>query len=285
MLKNRLFLIAAAIAWSTGGAAIKAAGDLTSWQIACGRSVIAGVFIALAFPSSRKRPSLPLLAAALAYAGTVILFVTANKLTTSANAIFLQDTAPLYVLLLSPVLLGEKASRGDLFAVPLFFAGLLLFFVDELAPGQMSGNVAALGSGVFFAAMILALRKLGDVGLAAIVWGNVAAAVITAPMALSAPPPQGTEWALLGYLGIVQLGLGYVFFSLGVRKVSAVEASLIILLEPVLNPIWTFLVAGERPGPWALAGGTLILLGTIWITLQPWLAARQTSTVGRKLSS
>jgi len=284
-LRSRLLLIAAAVVWSTGGAGIKAAAELSTWQIACIRSLIAALFIVAAFPAARRRPTWPLLAVALAHAGTMILFVAATRLTTSANAIFLQDSAPLYVLLFSPLVLGERPGRGELSAVPVFFVGLMLFFLDELAPGQRSGNLAALASGVCFATMILGMRKLGDVGMAAVVWGNLLAAAITAPMAVSGAMPSSMAWATLVYLGVVQLGLGYVFFSIGVRKVPAVEASLLILIEPVLNPIWTFLLTGERPGPWALAGGGLILAGTVWITLQPWLRARQPATVGRNTRS
>lgn len=272
-MKHRLLLLAAAVVWSTGGAAIKATG-LTSWQIASGRSLIAALFVGLLFASSRRRLTLPLLGVGVAYAGTVVLFVLANKLGTSANAIFLQDTAPLYVLLLSPLLLHERPTRGELLATPLFVLGLALFFFDELAPGQLMANGLALGSGVFFATLVLGLRKLGDVGLAAVLWGNALAGLGTLPLALSGPAPLAWDWAILAYLGVVQLGLGYAFFSFGVRKVPAIEASLLILIEPVLNPVWAFLVAGERPGPWALSGGGLILLGTAWITLQPWLRAR-----------
>ena len=273
-MRERLALIAAALVWSTGGAAIKVCG-MTGWQIACGRSLVAAIFLALAFREARVRPTAKLLLVGLAYAGTVVLFVLANKLGTAANAIFLQDTAPLYVLVLSPWLVGERPTRGELVAAPVYFLGLMLFFLDELSPGQLLGNVIALASGVSFALMIMGLRRQGDGGLGSVVWGNVIAAAIGLPFALAGPAPAAMDWAALAYLGVVQLGLGYAFFSRGIRGVPAVEASLIILLEPVLNPVWAFFIAGERPGRWAIAGGAVILAATLWRTVQPWLWARR----------
>lgn len=272
-MKHRLFLIAAALVWSTGGAAIKLC-NLSGWQIACGRSLIAALFLGLLFKDARRKLDRKLLLVGIAYAGTVVLFVLANKLGTSANAIFLQDTAPLYVLLFSPIILHERPSRSELLAAPIFFLGLLLFFVDELAPGQLWGNVLALSSGVCFGLMILGLRKIGDVGLAAVVWGNAIAAILTLPMALTGPAPVGMDLPVLLFLGVVQLGMGYLFFARGIRGVPAVEASLIILLEPVLNPVWAFFAAGEIPGRWAMVGGAIILVATVWRTVHPVIEQR-----------
>ena len=213
----------------------------------------------------------------MAYACTTVLFVLANKLTTSANAIFLQDTAPLWVLLLSPWLLGERPTRGELLSVPVFGLGLALFFLDQLSPGQLAGNLVALVAGVAFAASILGLRRLGPDGPAALVWGNLLAAAVALPLWPLGPAAGAADLGAVVFLGVFQLGLAYLCFSLGLRGTPAVEASLLVLLEPVLNPVWTFLFAGERPGPWALAGGAVILLATTWRTLQPWLQERRTT--------
>ncbi|AKJ07771.1 threonine/homoserine efflux transporter RhtA [Archangium gephyra] len=266
MLRSRLCLLAAAVLWSTAGAAVKLS-SLSAWQIASGRSLVAALVLALAFPAGRKLPSRRGLAAALAYAVTVVSFIIANKLTTSANAIFLQDTAPLYVLLLSPLLLRERPSRGELAAVPVFLLGLSLFFLDQLAPGQFWGNVIALGSGVAFAMAILGLRAVGEEGSSVLVWGNLIAGFSVLVPALGGPSPTTLDVGLILFLGVFQLGLAYTLFHRGLRETPAVEASLLILLEPVLNPVWTFLLAGERPGPWALVGGAIILLATAWRTL------------------
>jgi drug/metabolite transporter (DMT)-like permease len=274
MLRHRLLLLAAAALWSSAGAVIKLSA-LGPWQLAGGRALVAAVFLAIAVPTARCRPTLRLLPVAVAYACTTVLFVLANKLTTSANAIFLQDTAPLWVLLLSPWVLGERPTRGELVSIPIFGAGLALFFVDRLSPGQLAGNLVALVSGVSFAASILGLRRLGPDGPAALVWGNLLAAAATLPLWPLGPAAGLADLGAVLFLGVFQLGLAYLCFSLGLRGTPAVEASLLVLLEPVLNPVWTYLFAGERPGPWALAGGAVILLATAWRTLQPWLQERR----------
>ncbi len=176
MLRSRLLVLAAAVLWSTGGAAIKLCG-LSAWQIAGGRSLVAALFLLAAAPEARRRPSPRALAVAVAYAFTVVLFVLATKLGTAANAIFIQDSAPLWVLVLSPVLLGERPGRGELLAVPVYAGGLALFFLDELSVGQLAGNAAALASGVAFAFSIVGLRALRGAGPSALAWGNIVAAV------------------------------------------------------------------------------------------------------------
>jgi drug/metabolite transporter, DME family len=266
-------ILAAAALWSTAGAAIKLC-SLNAWQISFGRSLVAAFVLWLFLPGARARPTRSTFAVAAAYAVTVVLFTVANKLTTSANAIFLQDTAPLYVLLLSPLLLRERPTRGELLSVPLFLLGLLLFFRDRLTPGQVSGNLIALLSGVAFALCILGLRRLGGNNAPAVLWGNLLAGAASLPGSLGGPSLTPRDVAIVLFLGVFQLGLSYALFSRGLRHTPATEASLLALLEPVLNPVWAFLLAGERPGPWALAGGSLVLLGTLWRTLAPWVETR-----------
>lgn len=273
MLRSRLLILAAAVLWSTAGAAIKSVG-LDAWQIAGGRSLIAGLFLLAMVREARVRPTLRVLVVSVAYAFTVVLFVLATKLTTAANAIFIQDTAPLWVLLLSPWLLRERPTRGELLAVPVYGAGLALFFLDELTSGQVAGNVVAALSGVAFAFSIVGLRLLRHDGPAALVWGNVLAAAGTLPLWPSGPAATALDLGLLVYLGVFQLGLAYLAFSRGMTGTPAIEASLLVLLEPVLNPIWTFLFAGERPGPWAIAGGAVVLGATAWRTVAPVLTPR-----------
>lgn len=272
-MRHRLLLLAAAALWSSGGAAIKLCG-LSAWQLAGGRSLIAGLVLLAFVPASRRRPTRLSLAVAVAYAFTVILFVAATKLTTAANAIFIQDTAPLWVLLLSPWLLGERPTRGELLSVPVFAAGLGLFFLDRLTPGQVAGNLVALASGVAFGLSIIGLRRIGDGGPAALVLGNLLAAALTAPLWPAGPAPTPLDLGLVAFLGVFQLGLAYLCFTRGLEGTPAVEAALLVLLEPVLNPVWTFLLTGERPGPWAVAGGAIILAATAWRTVQPALQAR-----------
>jgi DME family drug/metabolite transporter len=273
-VKSRLLLLAAAVLWSSAGAVIKLSA-LDAWQLAGGRALVATLFLAAVVPSARRRLSGRLLAVAVAYALTTVLFVLANKLTTAANAIFLQDTAPLWVLLFSPWALGERPSRGELLSIPVFGLGLGLFFLDQLSPGQLTGNLVALAAGVAFGASIIGLRRLGAEGPAALVWGNLLAAAVTLPLWPLGPAAGAADLGAVVFLGVFQLGLAYLCFSMGLRGTPAVEASLLVLLEPVLNPVWTYLFAGERPGPWSLAGGAVILLATAWRTLQPWLMERR----------
>jgi DME family drug/metabolite transporter len=270
--RARLAVVGAAICWSTAGAAIKLAGGLglTGWQTGGGRAIVAAAVMALLMPGARRGWNGRTAAVAVAYALTTTLFVIANTLTTSANAIFLQDVAPLWVILLSPWLLGERPTRQDLLSAPIYIGGTALFFIDELAPGAGLGNLMAILSGVAFAFLILGLRWLRDGGAdAAVLQGNLLAFLICLPGAVRGGPITEKALAVVTFLGVFQLGLAYVLFNRGVRVVSAVEASLLALVEPVLNPIWAFLLAGERPGKWAIAGGTMILAATVWKVVAP----------------
>ena len=268
---SRLQLLAAALLFSTGGAAIKAT-MLTGWQVACFRSGIAAAAILLLAPASRRNWSWRVPPVGVAYAMTMVLFVIANKLTTSANAIFLQDTAPLYLLVLGPWLLREPVRRSDLLLMAVLAAGMSLFFVGEqavfrTAPEPFRGNVIAVASGVTWALTIGGLRWLESgggkqSGLATVAAGNLIAFLACLPMALPLGGPGLTDWLVVSYLGIIQIGLAYVFLTRAVRRVPALEASLLLLAEPALNPVWSWLVHGERPGGWALLGGALILAGT-----------------------
>lgn len=271
--QSRLLLLAAAALWSTAGAAMKLCG-LGALQIAGGRSLVAGLFLLAVLPQARRRPSRRMLLAVAGYTTTVILFALSNKLTTAANAIFIQSSAPLWVLVLSPALLGERADRGELVVIPVYAVGLGLFFLDELGAGQATGNLVALASGLTFAGCIMGLRLAREEAQAALVYGNLLAAALVLPLWGQGAAARPVDLALLAYLGIFQLGLAYLCFARGVAQVPALEASLLVLLEPILNPIWTFLFTGERPGPWALAGGAVVLAATAWRTLVPALAAR-----------
>ncbi|WP_437577304.1 DMT family transporter [Sorangium sp. So ce887] len=277
LVRSRLLILAAALLWSTGGAAIKLS-SLGAWQVACGRSLIAAVVLGLAMPRARRVPSWRSFGAAAANAATMVLFVQSTKLTSAANAIFLQSTAPLYVLLLSPWLLREQPSRGEKLAVPIFVLGLGLFFLDQLSAGQLLGNLLALLSGLAFALSIMGLRAAQDDNPVVLVWSNVLAGLGTLPLALgSATLPGALDVGLLVFLGAVQIGLSYALFGRGMRHTPAVEASLLVLVEPVLNPVWTLLFVGERPGAWSMAGGAVILGATAWRTLQ---AARAAAAEG-----
>ena len=270
-LSARLEVLAAAALFSSGGAVIKAV-HLAGWQVACLRSAIAAATLFVLMPEARRRPTPRVLGVGLAYASTLILFVLANKLTTAASAIYLQSTAPLYVLLLSPWLLRERIRPRDVVFMVALALGLGLFFVgfdpvSATAPNPSLGNALSLISGGTWALTIMGLRALGrgqeSWGPAGAFWGNVFAAAACLPMALPIVVSRSADWLLVGYLGVCQIGIAYLFLIRGLQRVRAFEASLLLFLEPVLNPVWAWLVHGERPGPWSLAGGGVILLVTL----------------------
>jgi drug/metabolite transporter (DMT)-like permease len=271
-VRNRLLLVSAALLFSTGGAAIKAA-TLTGWQVASFRSGLAAVVLLAALPGARRRWRWSMLPVAAAYAATLILFVLANRLTTSANAIFLQATAPLYVLLLGPFLLKEPIRRADLFYILAVGAGLALFFagrdaVAATAPDPPRGNLLALASGVTFALMLAGLRWHGrrggeDTGIATVAAGNLIAFAAALPMALPLHAFAVRDAAVIVYLGAAQVGLAYWCLTRAIRHVPAFEATTMLQLEPAMNPVWTWLAYGERPTPWALAGGAVIVSATL----------------------
>jgi DME family drug/metabolite transporter len=279
-VRNRLLLVAAAALFSTGGAALKAI-TLTGWQVASFRSAIASVVLLAALPEARRGWRWSIVPVAAAYAATLILFVLANRLTTAADTIFLQSTAPLYLLLLSPLLLHERIRAGDVLYMLAVLCGIVLFFVGTehamaTAPDPRRGNLLALASGVTYALMLAGLRWLslrghGGSTLAATALGNVIAALAVLPLALPVAHFTAPDVTVLLYLGVVQIGLAYVLLTRGIRHVPAVEATTLLMVEPALSPVWAWLVHGERPGPWAIAGGAAILGATL---VNTWRHAR-----------
>ena len=314
-LAARLRLLLAAALFSTGGAAIKAT-TLTSWQVASFRSGVAALAVWLLVPAARRRWSGRVLVVAAVYAATMVLFVVANKLTTAANTTFLQSTAPLYVLLAGPLLLGERVTRADLGLMAAVAAGMALFFVahdapQATAPDPARGNVLAALSGVAWAGTVLGLRWVGrasaeraparpslgaaadaasgeapaasgDLALTTVVAGNVLACVVCLPLALPVRDAAPASWLVVLYLGVVQIGVAYLALASAMPHVPAIEASTLLLVEPGLNPVWAFLAHGERPAPLAWAGGALVVLSALaktwWDARRPAAAQRAAAT-------
>ncbi len=277
LASSRLLVLSAALLFSTGGAAIKAT-SLSAWQVAGFRSGVAAVALFLLLPGWRRGWSARTLAVGAAYAATLVLYVTANKLTTAANSIFLQATAPLYVLLLAPALLGEARRRSDLPLAGLLVLGVILFFVKAepplaTAPDPFRGNLVAAASGITWALSLLGLRWLArsespDSAGAAVIAGNALAFAVCAPLAFPVLDSTPLDWTMVGYLGLFQIGLAYVAMTRGLRRTPAFEASLLLLLEPVLNSIWAWLVHAERPATASLLGCTAILLASLAAALR-----------------
>ena len=275
----RFALVVAAVLFSSGGALIKGT-SLGPWQIACFRSLVAAIAFVVLVPSARRLPTRGEWLVGIAYAATLVLFVVANKQTTAASTIYLQSTAPLYILMFAPWLLGERATRRD---VPFLAAmavalGLLVIgtpAAQTTAPNPALGNALALGSGVCWGFTVMGLRRLqrasasgaatggtGGTGGGAVVAGNVIAALATAPLALPVGASTAFDWGSIAFLGVVQIALAYRFVTFGLTRVAALEASLLLLVEPVLSPIWAWLVHGEEPGTLAIAGGALVAVAT-----------------------
>jgi drug/metabolite transporter (DMT)-like permease len=265
--------MAAAVLFSTGGVAVKSIA-FSGWQVAALRSGIAAGALALFIPSTRRRWDIKTLGVSCTFAITMILFVLANKNTTAANAIFLQAAAPLYLLVLAPIMLKEPVRKADVIAMIAIAVGLVLVMSGTEAPTRISphpkiGNIMAVLSGVALAFTTIGLRWLGamDDGEArkdsVLVCGNLMSFLFCIPFALPIAGVGAIDWTLITYLGVIQIGVAYFLVMRGLRGVPAVEASLLMMIEPALNPLWVWMIHGEAPGPIALIGGALILTASI----------------------
>jgi drug/metabolite transporter (DMT)-like permease len=250
-------IAATATLWATGGLLIKLVnlGPLATASI---RSTIAAVFLFATAQKPRFRWSWAQLLCGVAHAAAMIMFVAATKMTTAANAILLQYCAPVFVAVFSFAVLGERIGVVDWVSLAAVLGGLVLFFLDRLTLAGSWGNILAIGSGVAFAWVHLLLRyqKAGSPA-GSLILGNVISAVVCAPWAFERMP-DARSWVALVLLGTVQLGVSNMLYARAIRRVKAVESAIILMIEPVLNPILVLLVLGERPGPWAMAGGVVV---------------------------
>lgn len=271
--KAVLFLVTTAVLWSLGGVLIKWV-PLSPLAIAGMRSLISFLFIMIAFRPKLKISGIKI-AGGFTYASVVILFVVANKMTTAANAILLQYTAPVYVALFGYWFLKEKITRTDWISIILVLCGMVLFFLDKLSAGNMLGNVIAILSGVAFAWLVLLMRKQKDESpLDSVVWGNLITAIICAPFAIGSHIDQ-QGWIGLLLLGVVQLGLPYVLYAWAIRHVTAIEAILVPVIEPLLNPVWVLIFLGETPGFWSITGGIIVLGAITYRSLSQYFGRKQ----------
>lgn len=253
-------LLLTALCWSLAGVLFKYI-DWPGLAASGGRGLIAAVFLlAASWRSLRFTWSPVQLGAAVAYAACTVLFALANKLTTAANAILLQYTAPIWVALLGAWLLREHPTRGDWATIVVALGGLGLFLYDGLHFGQLTGVLVSLASGVGFAVMTILMRRQKDgSALESIILGNLLSFAVGLPALSHAPPLPASGWLALLLLGVVQLGLSYLLYARAIKHVTALEAVLIPVLEPILNPLWVMLTVGERPSPFALLGGAIVL--------------------------
>ncbi len=254
-----LAVAACALLWSTGGLFVK----LIQWNpfaIAGMRSVIGGLVILAFIRKPKFTWSFAQIAGAVCYAGCMVGFVTANKLTTAANAILLQYTAPLWAAILGWIFLKERVHFLDWAAIAVVIGGMVLFFMDSLTLGGMQGNLLAILSGSFFAGPMVSFRaqKEGS-SRESILLSHGLTFLVSIPF-LFGPWPTLAGLGSIAFLGVFQIGLSSVLLTYGVKHVTAVQSLLTAVLEPIFNPVWVFLVLGERPGPRALIGGAIILV-------------------------
>jgi drug/metabolite transporter (DMT)-like permease len=258
--KAILFLLIAAVLWSTSGIFLK----ILNWQpiaVLAGRSLFSSLVFLVYLRRIPLRFTRWQWVAALSSVLTQFLYITAIQMTTAANAIFLQYTAPVYILLLGYWFLREKPSRADWVAMLVIFAGLGLFFGDSLSPGGFAGNLLAIISGMTMALMTVAMRAQKDGTPAeSFLLANLLG-VLLGGYYVFQQPWTVSNWAVVGYLGIFQIGLAFLFYSIAIKVIPALETTLIGTLEPILNPVWVFLFVGERPGPMALLGALIVLVG------------------------
>jgi len=268
--RGLFYIVAAALLWSTGGIGIKAIAD-PALKVTFYRSLFAAIALMLFLGRrvwGRRWRSTPAFAASVvSYGACLTFFVVATKWTTAANAIFLQYAGVIWVLLFSPLVVREPMRARDAGAIAAAIGGMALFFVGRFETRGMAGNVMALISSVFFAALILSLRREQPAAQAAVTWGNLACAAALLPFIAHDLALTPRSFFVLAFLGIFQIALAYFFFVKGLEHVTATQASLTGMLEPVSNPIWVFLFLGERPSLYAIAGAAVVLAAIAWHTV------------------
>lgn len=258
--KSILFIILAATLWSTGGLMIKA----ISWQplaILSGRSIFSSIVLFLYVRRIHIKWTRWKILASASHILTASLFIMATKLTTAANAIFLQYTAPVYIVILAAWFLHERPTRMDWISMVVIFSGMLLFFGDKLSLNGFLGNFLAVLSGITLALLTVSMRAQKDGSpVESILIANIFTAIVGFPLVMK-ESWAATNWLIILYLGVFQIGFAFLFFSVAIKHVPALEATLISTLEPVLNPVWVFFFIGEKPGLFAMVGGAIVLGG------------------------
>jgi drug/metabolite transporter (DMT)-like permease len=257
-----LAMAATAFLWSIAGLFIKII-DWNPFAIAGMRSLIASIIVFLYLRHPKIHLSFPQIAASIANAATMLLFVWANKTTTAANAILLQYCAPVLTVFVSAIFLKERTRVEQFAAFPLVVGGMIFMFFDELGGGKVFGNVLAIISAITFSFYFVFMRMQKDGSpLESILMSHWLTAGICIIISLFLPVPHVTlkSLAVIMVLGVVQIGLSAILFSIAIKRVSAVQANLIAVVEPVFNPVWVFFAIGEAPGIHALIGGGIIVL-------------------------
>jgi drug/metabolite transporter (DMT)-like permease len=279
--RSVMLLVGASLCWSLAGVLIKFVAE--TWPglaVASGRGFIAALFLLATNRGLRFHFSRDQIVGAICYAACTLTFCTATTLTSAANAILLQYTAPVWVALLGAWFLGERATSADWITIAVALGGMALFFKDSLTLGHLDGDALAVLSGVFFAVMTIALRKQKDGSpVESIILGNIIAFLVGLPWIIQSPLLAPSGWAALLVLGVVQLGVSYWLYARAIRHVTALEAVLIPVIEPVLNPVWVLIFMRERPTRWAIVGGAVVL-GAVTVRAIISVRARRSAAAG-----
>lgn len=272
--KAMLLMALCACLWSISGIFIK----WISWNpflIAGGRSLISAMVLGGFMLAARIRISVCKfsLGAGISLAISFLCFVSANKLTTAANAIVLQYTSPIFILILSALFLKQKIRRRELAVVCVTAVGIVLFFLDQLSPGNIAGNLLGILAGLFLSIMFVLVGLAGEddsVRMSGILFAHTLTALIGIPAgALLTSSFSAPEVCFVLILGVFQLGIPYILYAIASRDCSPLACSLIGMLEPLLNPIWVLIFDGETPGFFACVGGVIVLAAlTIWCVLE-----------------
>ena len=258
-----LILVIAALLWSFGGLFIKMVA-LSPVAITGIRSSLAAVVLLVYIRRPKWYWNRYFIGGIISYSLMVILYVIAIRLTTAANAIFLEFTAPIYVVILGYFMLNERITKFDIFAMAFIFFGMGLFFIDDLSFYGLWGNILALGAGVCLAFVTVLIRKEKKSSFEIVLFGNLLTAIICLPFAINnIYHSEYLDLVIISGLGIFQLGIPYILYTIALRHVNAIDAILVGMIEPVLNPIWVFFFIGEAVGDWALLGGSMVVLGTV----------------------
>ena len=259
-----LATVIAALIWSTSGVLIKLIHQ-DAFTILCYRSMYAGLLFLVVFRQEALRIDRRAVLISLFYAPLLICFVTSTKLTTAANAIFLQYIAPAIVLIIEPRILGVRMKRYNIITVLLCIMGLSFFLFEQKGTGHhWLGDGLALLSGFFSAGLLLTLRFSNrSQQMSGILLGNILVVLITLPFFIKSPPATNAEHLMLAFLGLIQIGIGFLLFTYGQRRIPAVESSLIAMIEPIFNPVWVFIWYEEHPSVWSMIGGVIILSALI----------------------
>jgi drug/metabolite transporter (DMT)-like permease len=269
LFEGRICIVMAAILWSSSGLFAKATifhdwpPESRGMMLAFWRALFAGLLLA---PAVRKpRWNVRLAPMTLSFAGMNATYLSAMTLTTAANAIWLQCTAPLWIFLATMLFGIEAFNRRDLFPLACGLCGVALILSHELQGQQQAGVALGLTSGLFYAGVVMSVRSLRSENAAWLVALNhLVAAAVLLPYAIYrglAPSPE--QFAVLAAFGLLQMGIPYVLFARGLRSVTSQEATLIGLLEPVLVPLWAYAAWGEVTAWWTIGGGGLILVGLL----------------------